>query len=426
MLTATPLAMDLSEPVIRARQGDVAAFAELVAATQLMVHAVCLRILADQVDAQDATQDAYVHAFRRLSDLDEPAAFPGWLRAIAIGVARNARRRRRTTLVPLADPYDPPALDETEVRWNARQRSALAAAMLTLDAEERNLCDRRYHGGWDIPRLAESAGTTEAAMRKRMQRIRDKLRKEIEMDETRGISDGADGGELPDRIIELLARPRLHDVPDNPVARTFDALRAAYPEHEAIDLPEIVDLAAARRTLGVDAVYVPLATLQRIDDDRVLRYDLTLPLLLTVRFAGRPLRLIATGKVYRADAVDATHLDAFHQAESFLLDERSRLDEWQMAGRVLRSMHEMLPGRELRITPVAYPMCASAWSLDVRSADQWVEVMAWGIYVPELVRVLGGDPARHCAMGAGYGLERLASLRYGIDDVRKIAQMRTA
>ncbi|MBA3709841.1 MAG: sigma-70 family RNA polymerase sigma factor [Planctomycetes bacterium] len=417
-------AMDIPDLIARARAGDLAAYGDLVVSTQSMVHAICLRILRDEEDAQDVVQDTYIRAFRRLADLEEPAAFPGWLRAIAIGVARNARRSRRGTLVPLEAPYDPPALDATEDHWNDRQRRALAAAMLTLDAVDRSLCDRRYHGGWDIPRLAAESRISEPAMRKRLQRIRDHLRKEIEMDESQGITDLRRN--LPERIVELLARPRLHEVPDNPVARTFDALREAYPEHTQVELPEIVDLAEARRAIGVDAVYVPMDTLQRIDDDRVLRYDLTLPVLMTVRYRGKPLRLIATGKVYRADTVDATHLDAFHQAESFLLDDRDRIDEWQMAGRVLRSIHAVVPGRELRISPVTYPMCSSAWSLDVRVDDRWVEVMAWGLYVSDLVRVLGGDPHRHCAMGAGYGLDRLAGLRYGIDDLRKMAQTRTA
>jgi phenylalanyl-tRNA synthetase alpha subunit len=46
--------------------------------------------------------------------------------------------------------------------------------------------------------------------------------------------------------------------------------------------------------------------------------------------------------------------------------------------------------------------------------------MAWGVFTDRIVRHLGADPVRHVAVGAGYGLERLAALRYGIDDIRKI------
>ena len=55
---------------------------------------------------------------------------------------------------------------------------------------------------------------------------------------------------------------------------------------------------------------------------------------------------------------------------------------------------------------------------------QWltviVDVLAWGVFSDRIVSHLGGDPARHVAVGVGYGLERIAMLRYGIDDARKI------
>ena len=63
--------------------------------------------------------------------------------------------------------------------------------------------------------------------------------------------------------------------------------------------------------------------LHRVDDRRILRYDLTLPLLLTVRYEGQPLRIWTAGKAYRLCQIDAMHLDAFHQAEVLCLDERS-------------------------------------------------------------------------------------------------------
>ena len=86
---------------------------------------------------------------------------------------------------------------------------------------------------------------------------------------------------------------------------------------------------------------------------RILRYDLTLPLLLTVRYEGRPLRIWATGKAYRLGQIDAMHLDAFHQAEVFCLDERTRLDPWRMTGQVLQSVDLLFPGRAVKMVPTA-------------------------------------------------------------------------
>jgi len=166
--------------------------------------------------------------------------------------------------------------------------------------------------------------------------------------------------------------------------------------------------------------------LHRIDEGRILRYDLTLPILLTVRYAGQPLRLWASGKAYRAGQIDAMHLEAFHQAEALWLDDRDRLDQWQMTTRVLQSVDRVLPGRTVKIVPTQYAMCTQAWELEVDNEGQWSEVLAWGVFTDRIVSHLGGDPKRHTAIGVGYGLERLAMVRFGIDDIRKLDVARVA
>ena len=410
----------LSHLVVRARAGDVESYGDLVRATQTMAYGVALGVLRDPGIAQDAVQQAYLRAFRRLGTLQDPAAFAGWLRRIVITVASNMRRARRFTLLQLDDIPEVPVLDEAETRWSDLQRHRLAAALLTLSPEDRQLCDRRYHGRWSTARLAVRAGVDEAAMRKRLQRVRDKLRKEIEVAEQRDISHDDIGHDLPAKVVELLARPRLTDLPENPVGRILDLLRGVYSDFKDQALPEVIDLARAQQTIASDAIYVGAHELHRIGDDRILRYDLTLPLLLTVRYTGEPLRIWAAGKAYRVCQADSMHLEAFHQAEVFWLDDRERLDPWQMTGRVLQSVDRVLPGRAVKVVPMDYPMCRQAWELEVEDDGQWVEALAWGVFTDRIVSHLGGDPARHIAVGVGYGLERVAMLRYGIDDARKI------
>ena len=410
----------LNDLVVAAQAGDMDAYGRLVQATQTMAYAVAVGVLRDPVVAQDAAQQAYLRAFRRLGDLHEPPAFPGWLRRITITVALNMRRARRVTLLRLDDVPEVPVLDEAETRWSDLQRHRLASALLTLTPEERQLCDRRYHGGWSVARLARNAGVDDATMRKRLQRIRDRLRKEIEMAEQRGIREEDIRQDLPAKVVELLARPQLTDLPENPVGRILDGLRQVFHDFREQPLPEVVDLAEAHKTIADDAMYVEPTELHRIDDGRILRYDLTLPILLTVRYAGEPLRLFASGKAYRLCQVDAMHLEAFHQAEVLWLDDRDRINAWQATARVLQSVDRVLPGRTVKIVPTQYAMCSQAWELEVETDGHWSEVLAWGVFTDRIVRHLGGDPKRHTAIGIGYGLERLAMLRYGIDDIRKL------
>jgi RNA polymerase sigma-70 factor (ECF subfamily) len=419
----------LNHFVERARDGDLEAFGRVVRMTQRMAFALALTVLRDPAQAQDAVQEAYLIAFRRLADLDEPAAFVGWLRRILVTTSLNARRARRHTFLQLEDAPEIPVLDETEDRWTDVQRLRLAGALLALSRDERRLCDRRYHGGWSTARLAADAGVDEPAMRKRLQRIRDKLRKEIEMAERRAIDPlnlDQMPGDMPAKVLELLAQPQLTDLPENPVGRVLGLLRGVYAGFTEIDLPEVVDWTAAEQTIVRDAMYVDTRELHRIDDRRILRYDLTLPLLMHLRFDGTPMRVFSSGKTYRACEPDATHLEAFHQAEVFCLDARTRLDKWQLMTLVLQSVDATMPGLPVRISPTTYAMCSQAWDVDVEQHGRWWEVLAFGVFTDRVVAHLGADPATHIAIGAGYGLERFAMLRYGVDDIRKLDVSRVA
>src|ERR1700722_3159741 len=421
---------DVSDLVLAARAGDVAAYGKLVRATQAMSSAVALDVLREPAGAEDAVQEAYLRAYRSLRDLEDSAPFPGWLRRVVVTAALNLRRAHRMTLLSLDDVPNVPVLDETERHWSDVQRHRLAAALVRLNAEERRICDRRYHGGWSLDRLAKEAGIPETTMRKRLQRIRDRLRQfieteELEMMKGRGVDPGAIADCLPDRIVELLASPRLTDIPENPVGRMLGQLREVYPEFSEQSLPEIVDVAEARE-ITKEAMYVKPSELHHVDANKILRYDLTLPLLLAVRYEGRPIRAWSSGKTYRVCQPDATHLEAFHQFEVLWFDEREKLDPWHLTGRVLQSVDRALPGRAVKIMSVDYPMCSRAWELGVDEMGEWVEVLAWGVFTDRIVSRLGGDPKRHTALGAGYGLERFAMLRYGIDDIRKIDVARVA
>ena len=418
--------MELSNLVDRARTGDLEAYGQVVDATQVMAHAVARSVLRDAALAEDAAQEAYIRAFHRLGELEEPAAFTGWLRRIVITVSLNMRRARRVTLLQLEDAPDVPVLDEDEGSWTELQRLRLAGALLALTPDERRICDRRYHGLWSMARLAHEAGVEETAMRKRLQRIRDKLRKEIEVSEQRAIRGHEMRPDFPAKIVELLARPQLGDLPENPVGKVLELLRSMYAGFTDVELPEIVDFADARQTIGDVALYVDPSELHRIDDRRILRYDLTLPLLMTARYEGTPLRIWSSGKTYRAGHVDAMHLEAFHQAEVLYVDERARLDPWEVTGRVLRSVEALLPGSVVKIVPTKYAMCTQSWELEVEKDGRWHELLAWGIFNEQIVRHLGADPSIHTAIGVGHGLERLAMLRFGIDDIRKISEARVA
>lgn len=415
--------MDLVEDIVAAQSGDLQAYGRIVKATEAMVFAVAQRVLGARPEVADCTQETFLRAYRGLARLAEPAAFPGFLRRTAIRTAQDYRRRQRTTFVSLDVAPELPFLDEHEERWSETQRGALAQALLTLGAEERRVTERFYHGGWSLARLASVAGVSEPAMRKRLQRIRDSLRKEIEMVEQH-ISSGAPPGNLPSRIVELLARPQLMDLPENPVGNTVQRLLGLFHEFERVEAPELIDPGALRGALARDPVYVPAHQIFRVETGQILRYDLTLPLLSIARGRGAPLRLISAGKVYRNEVETRTHLSAFHQLELLVLEETQKLDVWGFVGRVLGTLDTLLPGLPQRVNGTSYPFCARAWDIGVEHNGEYQELIGCGVYHDDVVRLLGGDPTRHTALGLGLGLERTAALRYGLADLRGLETSR--
>jgi RNA polymerase sigma factor (sigma-70 family) len=412
--------VELTELVSAAQAGDLQAYARLIHVTQAMVYAVARRVLRDHTDALDATQETYLRAYRALAQLSDPAAFAGFLRRIAIRSAHDVRRARRMTFAPLLEIDAVPVLDEREQRWSEAQRAALSRAIVTLSNDERRITERFYHGHWSAARLAADAQVSEPTMRKRLQRIRDKLREEIEMIEQRSIDAKALPNDLSDRVVELLARPQLVELPENPVGKLVALLREQFSDYAWVDTPEIVDLAHAQRRLQHDPVYVPLDKVFHLDGGRILRYDLTLPLVLEAKDRGAPLHLIAGGKVYRDETESTTHLSAFHQLELLWLDEHERAEPWTFLGRMLRAIDNLLPHAMKRVSPSSYPFCTRAWDIGVEIEGEYQELAGCGVYTDDVLRLLGGDPARHTALGLGLGLERFAALLYGMPDIRRL------
>jgi RNA polymerase sigma-70 factor (ECF subfamily) len=416
--------VELGELVQAARAGDLGAYARLIRATQEMVYAVARRILDSRDDALDATQEAYLRAFRGLAGLEQPAAFPGYLRRIALRAAYDLRRTQRATFAPVELALELPALDEREERWSDEQRRALATALVGLSREERRLADRFYHGGWSAARLAAAAGVSEPAMRKRLQRLREGLRQEVEMSERRAVAGEPLPEDLSDRVIELLARPALVDLPDNPVGRMVEQLRALFAEHAWVEIEEVIDLPTARARLGHDPVYVPSNQLFQLDERRILRYDLSLPLQLALAGRGSPLAVATAGKVYRDEPESPTRLSVFHQFEMLAMAPREQLLPWAFLGSLLGALDQLLPQTIHRVEGVQYPFCSRAWDISVERDGEPVEVLGCGVYSEEVVRMLGGDPAVHVAIGAGIGLERLASLHFRVSDMRTLETAR--
>ena len=134
-----------------------------------------------------------------------------------------------------------------------------------------------------------------------------------------------------------------------------------------------------------------------------------------------PLRMIALGKVYRSDS-DQTHTPMFHQCEGLLVDEHASFADLKgTLAEFVRAFFER--DFEMRFRPSYFPFTEPSAEVDIAwqqpdGSTRWLEVLGCGMVHPSVLRNVGIDPERYTGFAFGMGVERLAMLRYGVDDLR--------
>ena len=137
-----------------------------------------------------------------------------------------------------------------------------------------------------------------------------------------------------------------------------------------------------------------------------------------------PIRLICPGRVYRCDS-DQTHSPMFHQVEGLLIDEGvSFADLKGTIEQFLRAFFEA--DLEVRFRPSFFPFTEPSAEVDIRrvvkkgdqESREWLEVLGCGMVHPNVLRMSGIDPEKYQGFAFGMGVERLAMLRYGVNDLR--------
>ncbi len=135
-----------------------------------------------------------------------------------------------------------------------------------------------------------------------------------------------------------------------------------------------------------------------------------------MREDGVPIRMIAPGKVYRCDS-DQTHTPMFHQVEGLVVDEGISFANLKA---VLHGFLETFFERkvQLRFRPSYFPFTEPSAEVDVSWGEGWLEVLGCGMVHPRVLEHVGVDTERYTGYAFGMGVERLAMLRYGVDDLR--------
>lgn len=132
-----------------------------------------------------------------------------------------------------------------------------------------------------------------------------------------------------------------------------------------------------------------------------------------------PIRIVAPGRVYRRDTVDATHSAVFHQVELLAVDKGLTFTD--LKGTIKEFLRRMF-GDNLPVQFRAsyFPFTEPSAEVDVQWKGKWLEVMGCGMVDPNVLKAVGYDPEVYTGFAAGFGVERFAMVLHQIDDIRRL------
>jgi phenylalanyl-tRNA synthetase alpha chain len=197
----------------------------------------------------------------------------------------------------------------------------------------------------------------------------------------------------------------------------FEALNMP-PEHPARDMQDTLYLSAPVRS----ASGTPATLLRTHTSGMQIRY---------MEKHQPPVRLIAPGRVYRRDNFDLSHTPMFTQVEGLVVGEDVSLAD--LKGTLTAFVHELFgPERRVRFRPSFFPYTEPSAELDISCAachgtgtncgmckrSGWLEILGSGMVHPAVFEAVGYDPERYTGFAFGMGIERVALLKWGVEDIR--------
>ncbi len=165
-------------------------------------------------------------------------------------------------------------------------------------------------------------------------------------------------------------------------------------------------------------------------NDKILLRTQTSPVQVREMEKGKlPIRIIAPGRVFRSDEVDATHSPSFHQIEGLVIDKNITFAD--LKGTLAEFARDLF-GTETKVKfrPHHFPFTEPSAEVDVTcfkcggkgcrfcKGEGWIEILGCGMVHPRVLKMSGIDPEEYSGFAFGVGLERIALLKYEIDDMR--------
>ncbi len=206
----------------------------------------------------------------------------------------------------------------------------------------------------------------------------------------------------------------------HPVTRTLERIETFFGQigFDVVEGPEIEDDYHNFEALNIPAHH-PARAMQDtfyFESGLLLRTHTSPVQIRAMKDRKPPLRIIVPGRVYRCDS-DLTHTPMFHQVEGLMVGEHvSFADLKGVLHDFIRNFFEQ--DLEVRFRPSYFPFTEPSAEVDIRGESGWLEVLGSGMVHPQVLENVGIDSERYTGFAFGMGVERLAMLRYGVNDLR--------
>ncbi len=399
-----------------ARLSDrVEAYGRLIELFRDMACGCSYSLLGDAHLAEDAAHEAFITAFDKLGQLEEPEAFPGWFRQIVVSQCGRIMRRRRvnktSTLEHMIDiasdqpsPHEQLAQEET--------RNMVAAVLDELPAAQREVMTLFYIGGHSQREVAYFLGVSLFTVKNRLNAARKSMKAKMLHMVEHALAGIAPSRRFDQKITDkLLKWPRLLEWEGHPVRQVYDALRIASLQYEAITGEEIVERGKVVNPWMLQFAFP-------VGEGRYLRPETTFIAFDALEGRVPPVRLMTAGRAFRACPENSTALSVFHQCDFVCIENDG--DEARMKQSLAEILAAVLGPVELRFASARLPALSPCYRVEACLNGRWRGVCGCGMFKAEYLRNAGYDPDRAGGHVIAMELENLAMLKYGIDDVRTL------
>ena len=189
---------------------------------------------------------------------------------------------------------------------------------------------------------------------------------------------------------------------------------------EVADGPEVEDEWHNFTGLNIPADHIARYPSEKcyLEDDRLMRRQTSTVQVRVMENTPPPLRIIAPGKVFRPDTVDATHSYMFHQLEGLVVEEGMTFGH--LKSTLLTFFQQLLQDDDmkLRLRPSFFPFTEPSAEVDLYWRGGWMEMGGCGMVDPNVLESVGIDPERWTGFAFGLGIERVTMASYNIPDIR--------